>query len=258
MRLRSITCLAVLTSLSVGALVPVRAQSRTAADGAAWDILRNSGTPSQLRSFIAREPPGPRRREAQKRLKALEAAGPVPELSARSPEHAMFYEEDPGTTGRATPGTAVWSVVPAAAGTARVAVRAVVAIPKRHVSVRLTLSRSDDGGPGASHTVEVVFAVRPPGIVNVPGMIMKDGAASRGMPLVGATVKVTDNTFLIGLSPEPAAREQNLTLLANRPWLEIPVVYANGKRALVTIEKGIAGEHAFATVLAAWADGDRR
>jgi hypothetical protein len=41
-------------------------------------------------------------------------------------------------------------------------------------------------------------------------------------------------------------------LLKERPWFDILVVYANGGRAILTMEKGPAGERAFADAFTAW------
>ena len=58
--------------------------------------------------------------------------------------------------------------------------------------------------------------------------------------------------FLIGLSATAAEMEGNLQLLKDRAWFEIPIVYTNNRRALLSIEKGTGGEQAFQQVFAAW------
>ena len=47
-------------------------------------------------------------------------------------------------------------------------------------------------------------------------------------------------------------RNPNLTLLRNQAWIDIPVVYKSGRRALLTMEKGIPGEKVFDEALQAW------
>ena len=68
------------------------------------------------------------------------------------------------------------------------------------------------------------------------------------MPLAGLAVKVTTNFFLIGLSSVDADMQRNIQLL-EWSWIDIPVVYGDGKRAIITIEKGTPGERAFTDAL---------
>ena len=41
-------------------------------------------------------------------------------------------------------------------------------------------------------------------------------------------------------------------LLSERSWLDIPVVYGNGQRAIIAMEKGASGERAFAEAFKVW------
>jgi len=91
------------------------------------------------------------------------------------------------------------------------------------------------------------------GVSNVPGMLMKSNEHTRGTPLAGLAVKVTDNFFLIGLSNVNADRGRNLQLLKDRAWLDIPLVYTNQRRAILALEKGALGERAFKDAFTAWA-----
>jgi hypothetical protein len=84
------------------------------------------------------------------------------------------------------------------------------------------------------------------GINIVPGMLMKQAEATVGQPLNGLAVKVTSNFFLLGLSAVEAEAARNLKLMSEQPWFDIPVVYNSGRRAIVALEKGASGEHAFA------------
>ena len=81
---------------------------------------------------------------------------------------------------------------------------------------------------------------------------MKQGEATRGVPLAGLAVKVTTNFFLIGLSSIEADMQRNIQLLKERSWFDIPVVYGDGKRAIIAIEKGTPGERAFNDAFASW------
>ncbi len=44
---------------------------------------------------------------------------------------------------------------------------------------------------------------------------------------------------------------RNLEMLKERPWFGIPIVYNNGRRAILAIEKGAPGERAFQEAFAA-------
>ncbi|TIT22608.1 MAG: hypothetical protein E5W86_17850, partial [Mesorhizobium sp.] len=49
-----------------------------------------------------------------------------------------------------------------------------------------------------------------------------------------------------------ADEDANLTLLRGQDWIDVPVVYKTGRRALLTMEKGIPGEKVFDEALKAW------
>jgi hypothetical protein len=46
--------------------------------------------------------------------------------------------------------------------------------------------------------------------------------------------------------------QSNLRLLKERDWIDIPIVYGDGRRAILAIEKGTPGKEAFAAAFAAW------
>ena len=46
--------------------------------------------------------------------------------------------------------------------------------------------------------------------------------------------------------------QHNEQLLKERSWFDIPIVYTNGGRAILAIEKGPPGDRAFAEAFAAW------
>ena len=75
---------------------------------------------------------------------------------------------------------------------------------------------------------------------------------SRHPPLGGAAAKVTSGYFLIGLSAVETDMQRNIQLLKERSWFDIPIVYNNGRRAILAIEKGTPGERAFEEAFKAW------
>jgi hypothetical protein len=46
--------------------------------------------------------------------------------------------------------------------------------------------------------------------------------------------------------------QRNLQLLKERAWFDIPIVYNNGRRAILALEKGTPGERAFDEAFKAW------
>jgi hypothetical protein len=185
-----------------------------------------------------------------------EAAGP----------RAVLYEEDPtDAKGKQFPGSVTWRTVPVeAAGDqkANIAIRGEIDIPDHRLKAIILLKRNTDPSLSASHTVELTFAVPADfagrGISNVPGMLMKMNERARGMPLAALAVKVTDGVFLVGLSGVDKDRLQNIQLLRERGWIDIPIVYANQRRAILAIEKGTSGDQAFGNAFAAWGEAAAR
>jgi hypothetical protein len=177
-----------------------------------------------------------------------------------SRQKVVLYEEDQSDpAGKRYPGSAVWrtdQVAPAPGQLAQIAIRADIDIPEQKMGIRWSLRRNDDKALPASHTVEIVFTLPPDfphgGISNIPGVLMKQGESTRGVPLVGLAVKVTNNFFLVGLSSVDTDMQRNLQLLKERSWFDIPVVYGDGKRAIIVIEKGTAGEHVFSEAFLGW------
>jgi hypothetical protein len=184
------------------------------------------------------------------------------QTGAAAAQRVVLYEEDPSTpSGKRFVGTAIWHTekVAAAPGQAAdVAVRADIEIPEPKVTVKWSLRRNTDKALPASHTIEIVFTTPPDSpngaITNIPGILMKQAEQTRGVPLAGLAVKVTDGFFLIGLSSSETEVQRNIQLLKERSWFDVPVVYANGRRAILAIEKGAPGERAFAEAFAAWGE----
>ncbi len=179
---------------------------------------------------------------------------------ALATQKVVLYEEDPANpNGTQFGGAAIWRTERVAPGPGQkpdVVIRGEIEIPEQKISVRLSLRRNDDKQLPASHTVEIMFTLPPDfahgGIANIPGIMMKQGETTRGVALNGVAVKVTNNFFLVGLSSVDADMQRNVQLLKERSWFDIPVVYGDGKRALIAIEKGIPGERAFSEAFAAW------
>jgi TIR domain len=175
-------------------------------------------------------------------------------------QKVVLFEEDPNErAGKRYVGSAVWrnESVPSLPGQPPgLGIRADIEIPERKISMRWSLRRNDDKTLPASHTVEVMFTLPPDfahgGITNILGVLTKQSESTRGVPLAGLVVKVTNNFFLIGLSSVEGDRARNIQLLREGAWFDVPVVYNDSRRAIITIEKGTPGDRAFARAFQAW------
>lgn len=175
-------------------------------------------------------------------------------------QRVVLYEEEPNDPqGKRYVGSAIWRTETISPGPGRppeLAIRADVEVPERRLTMTFTIRKNTDPTLPASHTMEVMFNLPQDfpagGISNVPGVLMKQAEQTRGTPLDGLAVKVTNNFFLIGLSATESVQARNIQLLKERAWFDIPIVYNNNRRAILAIEKGTPGERAFAEAFAAW------
>jgi hypothetical protein len=177
-------------------------------------------------------------------------------------QRVVLYDEDPSDPkGKQYVGSVVWrteQVKPSGNQKADIAVRADIDIPDRKFKMTMSFRRNTDTSLPASHTAELTFILPQDfvggGVSNVPGILMKSNEQARGTPLAGLAVKVTDGFFLVGLSNVDADRQRNVQLLKERSWFDVPLVYANQRRAIIAIEKGAPGERAFNDAFAVWGD----
>lgn len=165
---------------------------------------------------------------------------------------AILYEEgaEGDAAGKAVQGQVVWrtSTIDGVS-----AVVADVTIPDNSTAVQLSIKPNTEDGFPASHLVEMQFSGSlSSSIRNVPGLILKSSEQAQGDALIGAAIKVTEGLFWIALSAETKDVERNRTLLESRGWVDIPLMYASGKRAILTLEKGIPGEEAITTAFKQW------
>jgi hypothetical protein len=177
-------------------------------------------------------------------------------------QRVVLYDEDPADAkGKQYVGSVVWRTEPIKASgnqPADLAVRADIEIPDRKFKMTISFRRNTDSSLPASHTAELTFILPSDfssgGIANVPGILMKSNEQARGTPLAGLAVKVTDGFFLVGLSNVDSDRTRNTQLLKDRSWFDVPLVYANQRRAIIAIEKGPPGERAFNDAFALWGE----
>ncbi|MBZ9884688.1 hypothetical protein LB535_20270, partial [Mesorhizobium sp. CA10] len=191
-------------------------------------------------------------------------AAPAPataEATVPVGQKAIFYEERTSTQqGTAEPGSIVWSLVQESPGgdlPPEPAIRAEATIPGKNIQLRMTIRRNTDQTLPASHIIEMIFLTPEGfdggGVDNILRIAMKSSEQDAGSPLIGIPAKIADGFFLVALNDTKADENANLTLLRGQAWIDVPVVYKTGRRALLTMEKGIPGEKVFDEALKAWA-----
>lgn len=188
------------------------------------------------------------------------AAAPVEQPAVAVGQKAIFYEERTNVAqGSAENGSVVWSTVQESPGgdlPPEPAIRAEATIPGKDLQLRLTIRRNADDTLPASHIIEVIFLTpdgfEGGGIDNILRIALKGSEQDAGSPLMGIPAKIADGFFLVALNESPAEMNNNLTLLRRQSWIDLPVVYKSGRRALFTLEKGIPGEKIFTDALNAW------
>jgi hypothetical protein len=224
-------------------------------------------TVTTMLASVTTSEPATKPPEAAVKPKIAERVDPKNAAPANAPAAAVaqkvvLYDEDPNNPqGKRYVGSAIWrteTVSPGQGLAPELAVRADLDIPERHIRMTLSVRRNTDKNLPASHTIEVMFTLPPDfdqgSISNVPGLLMKQNEEARGVPLAGLAVKVTNGYFLIGLSAVDIDLQRNLELLKGRDWFDIPIVYTNGRRAILALEKGTPGGRAFEEAFRAWGE----
>ncbi|MBN9672509.1 hypothetical protein [Roseibium aggregatum] len=184
-------------------------------------------------------------------------------VSSSGAQRSILYEEgeEAGGSGTAAEGAVVWELDEETTldGKAQTVLNASVEIPERDVKVDIRIKPNEDTSLPASHLVEIKYEFpqefAPGDVVNVPGLVMKPTEEARGDALIGASVKVSPGFFWIALSSLPNERQRNLALLRERGWIDIPMLYENGKRGILTLEKGSVGADAVEKAISSWQAG---
>jgi hypothetical protein len=188
------------------------------------------------------------------------AAAPSAPVPAGQAQRAALFEETPGNAaGTLMQGSVVWRTQTVSVGPGQppdLALLGEVSIPERRMTVTITIRRNLDQTLPASHTIEILYALPRDfqfgGVAEVPGVLMKVSEQARGVPLVGQSVRVTNGFFFVGLSGFDMDRTSNIQALKTRPFFDIPMRYDSGRRAILTVEKGPAGDKAFEEAMQAW------
>ncbi|MGJ4886760.1 helicase [Bradyrhizobium sp. HKCCYLRH3099] len=171
------------------------------------------------------------------------------------PSHAVLYQEDSqDPLGKRYLGKVTWRVEPAA-GSVPTSIKGDIEIDKR-MKATLSLRPNTENDMPASHIMELKFNwpddPAHAGVDTLKGVSMKMKEAGRGAALATLTAKVTPEFFMIALSAGEVDAKRNVLLLKGKEWIDIPIVYNGGSRAVLAIEKGADGDRAFKDAFSAW------
>ncbi|MCY1667956.1 hypothetical protein [Rhizobium sp. SL86] len=181
------------------------------------------------------------------------------EAPALAGEKIFLYEERVGqSTPIAIEGTVSWALQNEAGenGRPEPVVQGRINIPGRGLTALVTFKRNTDPSLPASHLVEFVFSLPKDfeggAIDSVSRISMKSTEQDRGDPLIAVPAKITADFHMVALNDFPDARARNLELLRTRNWMDVPLVYNTGRRALLTMQKGPTGTKAFDEAISGW------
>jgi hypothetical protein len=167
-------------------------------------------------------------------------------------QRAIYYfQGTENSPGKVAQGTVTWAETTREGAPA---VQATLRLAEQDVATTVTIYKNNDQSLPASHLVEVQFSGKlgPTPIQRVPALVLKQTEQARGQPLTGAAVPVTGELFWIALSDDPEQVAKNLQLLREGSWFDIPILFNDGTRALLTFEKGIPGDKVFEAVMSSW------
>ena len=181
---------------------------------------------------------------------------PVPQVA----ETAYLYEEGGATAGASrSNGSMAWTLASESPGNGlppEPVIEGQLNIPEKALSMNLKIKRNADEALPASHIIELLFDT-PDGfeggaIDNVARFVMKSSEQARGEGLVAVPARIDAGYFLIALNNLEQAIATNKRLLQESGWIDIPLGYSTGRRALVTFEKGEDGKAVFEKAFADW------
>lgn len=175
-------------------------------------------------------------------------------------QKAYLYEEGTSGAGATRDDAAViWALdqqPPADGRPAEAVIKGRLDVPGRGLVMDISIKRNVDEALPASHIIELFFQSPADfsggSIDNVARFVMKANEQARGEGLVAVPAKIDTGYFLIALNNLEQAMATNKRLLTESSWIDIPLGYTTGRRALVTLEKGAAGDQVFRDAFADW------
>ena len=185
-----------------------------------------------------------------KLLERLIESAPTERAASSGTQRASLYQRsatDPNAPVLA--GTAKWQIYSQeTGGNPEPVLRVDVQIAERGLSLVMSMRREPVENAAMSHLIELRFLQRDQlpfaDISRIGSLGMTTDEHSRRAVLMGLSTKVASGVFLFGLSAAEGEREANVRFLRELRWMDIPIWYENGSQAILSIEKGVAGERA--------------
>ena len=184
------------------------------------------------------------------------AQGPAEPTEEATYVEAAYYEQTTrGGPWRELAGRARWGMRrdDTSTGPRRPVLTLDLSVPERRLVMTMSIRRDAGDDTAITHLFELMFS-SPQGdsVSGVTSVVMK-GDASSGHALAGLSIKVAPGLFLFGLSAEKDDARRNAQALLALPRFDIPISFADGSSAIISVSKGASGERAFAQALADWA-----
>ncbi|GLS21741.1 hypothetical protein GCM10007874_47580 [Labrys miyagiensis] len=190
----------------------------------------------------------------------------LPSAPTQAPEgqRARMLEEDPTAPmkGRVFEGTVNWRTESQASGTNGPLETVVVGelnFPDRKMKALLTLRRNSDPAFPAAFLLQIQMTVPPDypngNVGSLSGVNVKHAPQVTGTPLDGVLMKVTTGVFLMGIADPFNEKGRNAKMLQDNEWFDVLFAFDNGRRAVITFEKGPAGDKVFNDAMVAWNNG---
>lgn len=145
--------------------------------------------------------------------------------------------DGPAERVRVNTGTVVWTMSPnRAPGGGPASITADITVPKLSLRARFEL-RPEAAAPPGPLAMELTITSQSLKVTQIGVPEMRATGADRGVPLFGRAAG-TPQTFQVLLSSAQIDGDQNVRLLVDRPWVDIPLRLSTGKRVTLAFEKG--------------------
>jgi hypothetical protein len=170
------------------------------------------------------------------------------------PETPAFPKVQIGSVTWIRPGPNAGGSSAAPAPEAAMPVAKVAIAPAGIVAEIAICCRAGEGAPPSELSLAIRLAAQPPQdpIRGVGGPQMRLTGNVQGEILASAVTPGPADTYRVLLSRTPEDLDRNLRLLLGRPWIDIPVVFASGRRAILTFTTGRVGADIIDQALHAW------
>jgi hypothetical protein len=114
--------------------------------------------------------------------------------------------------------------------------------------------RPAEGATITELSLDIRLDTQPPQdpVRSLGGVEMRQTGNVQGDALVSAVSLAAPGEYRVRLSQTQADLERNMRLLLGRPWIDIPVTFASGRRAILTFTTGRIGAEIIDQALHSW------